>query len=375
MGFLPLSRYYSALEEAKLRMELGTWFIIYGLVKNTPHFILLSYISAELCVRFGYDSIYVPCKKKQSIWSAPVAQPDESAFAKYYVTKLFRRNVRFYQRTYAADVNIDELDDFEYEAELQKKANQSRVKTFFDWIYHWDDDFRFTTMATCTYTVAMIFLYYLACTLVFLYISRTTGHISVVRYYIETTFNIGRRYFLNEKNSIDFFLKYYLEFKGFFSLRSIIITSAFLAVTIFASQLFIGMQNYKKHKLQLFKGIYEDVPSAANFKPNTIASKSVHYSGFLVGYMAWGFIICFHLIFFTLSAIRVISLQIRYFELVLAIIVPVVLVYLLKMLSTSSVGTFFFIPDDASEKLNLSNRKFYAIFIYFNFFAGKNLFN
>jgi hypothetical protein len=90
------------------------------------------------------------------------------------------------------------MEDFEHEAELQKKANQSRVKKFFDSIYHWDDDFRFTTMTTCTYTVAIVFLYYLACTLVFLYISRTTGHISFIRYYIETTLNIGMRI---EKNS------------------------------------------------------------------------------------------------------------------------------------------------------------------------------
>jgi len=87
------------------------------------------------------------------------------------------------------------MQDFEHEAELQKKVNSSRVKQFLDSIYHWDDDFRFTSMATCTYTVAFVFLYYLACTLVFLYISRTTGHISFVRYYIETTFNIGKKIF------------------------------------------------------------------------------------------------------------------------------------------------------------------------------------
>ena len=52
---------------------------------------------------------------------------------------------------------------------------------------------------------------------------------------------------------------YYLEFQGFFSLRSTIITSAFITVVLFGFQLFIGMQNYKKHKLQLFKGIYEDI--------------------------------------------------------------------------------------------------------------------
>jgi hypothetical protein len=48
-------------------------------------------------------------------------------------------------------------------------------------------------MIISTYAVAVVVLYYLACTLVFLYIPRTTGHISFVRYYIETTFNIGKR--------------------------------------------------------------------------------------------------------------------------------------------------------------------------------------
>ena len=31
---------------------------------------------------------------------------------------------------------------------------------------------------------------------------------------------------------------------------------------IFAFQLFVGMKNYKRHKLQLFKGIYKEIPSA-----------------------------------------------------------------------------------------------------------------
>ncbi len=132
-----------------------------------------------------------------------MAQPDESAFAKYYVQKLFRRNRRATQQAYSTDVNIDTMQDHEHEAELQRNAKPSRVKQFFDSIYHWDNDFRFTTMATCTYTVAMIFLYYLACTLVFLYISRTTGHISFIRHYIETTLNIGKRNFFDRKKKMN----------------------------------------------------------------------------------------------------------------------------------------------------------------------------
>ncbi len=164
------------------------------MIKDIPHFFFLSYIGAELCVRFAYDSIRVPIKKGKTIWSAPVVQLDESEFAKYYVTKLFRRNRRSRQPISRPDKNSeDDLVDHEHEAELQENANQSRLRKFFRSIYHWNDDFRFTTIATCTYMVAFVFLYYLACTFIFLYISRTTGHVSFLKFYLESTYNIGEK--------------------------------------------------------------------------------------------------------------------------------------------------------------------------------------
>lgn len=164
------------------------------MIKITPHFIFLSYIAAELCVRFGYDSIYVPIKKKQTIWTAPVVQTDEIAFAKFYVTKLFRRNLKARRKEYEAQMREKELA--KQGKKVKSSKEPSRVKKFMDSIYRWDEDFRYTTLATCTYTVAVVFLYYLACTFVFLYISRTTGHISFVRHYLESTLNMGEKILL-----------------------------------------------------------------------------------------------------------------------------------------------------------------------------------
>ncbi|CAF1222632.1 unnamed protein product [Didymodactylos carnosus] len=129
------------------------------------------------------------------------------------------------------------------------------------------------------------------------------------------------------------------------------------------------MQNYKKHKKELFQGIPSiDIPLPKGMKNNSVASKSVHYSGFLVGYMAWGYIICFHVLFFVLGMLRLIRARIRHIELLMTIIVPILVVYLMKLVMVSSVGKFIFIQD-LGEKLNLKNRKTYAIFVYFNFFA------
>ncbi|CAF4181382.1 unnamed protein product [Rotaria sp. Silwood2] len=330
------------------RPELGTWFIIYGLIKNIPHFFFLSYIGAELCVRFVYDSIYVPIKKKKSIWSAPIVQTDELEFVKYYVTKLFRRNRHISRMNTQQYTNTNNLIDYEHETYQENLINQSRVKKFLNFFYNWSDDFRFTTIATCTYSVAFVFLYYLACTFFFLYTSRTTGHMTFIRSYIEHSANV--------------------ELDDSFTLQREIIISAVLTAIIYGFQLFVGMQNYKKHKLQLYKGIYEDIPAAINFKRSSIASNSVHYSGFLVGYMAWGFVICFHLILLILIGIKILSLQIRQIEITLAIIVPILVIYLLKMLSMTSAGKFIFIQK-LNNKLNLKSRKTYAIFVYFSFFA------
>jgi hypothetical protein len=193
-------------------------------------------------------------------------------------------------------------------------------------------------MTICTYTVAIVFLYYLAFTLMFLYISRTIDHLSFIRYYIETIFNIE-----------------------FSSMKSTIISSAVIAVLLIAYHLFMTMQNYKNHKLQLFKGIYTDIPSAVNFRPDTIASNSIRYCGFLVGHIACSLIIYFYLIFFILNIIRLLFLPIPSIQLLLTISVPILVIYLLIMIYISSIAKSL-------------SPKMYAILIYFIFFAGKILF-
>ncbi|CAF5023013.1 unnamed protein product, partial [Rotaria sp. Silwood1] len=54
--FLPHSQDFSALDEVQLRIKLSTWFIIYGLISNTPHFTLLSYIGGEFGIRLLFNS-------------------------------------------------------------------------------------------------------------------------------------------------------------------------------------------------------------------------------------------------------------------------------------------------------------------------------
>ncbi|UJR08770.1 hypothetical protein I4U23_013026 [Adineta vaga] len=71
MDYLPLSKRFTLYNEALHRLKLGTLIILYGVLKNTPYFILLSYIGAELTVRFIYDSVYLTYKKRTKVTSVP----------------------------------------------------------------------------------------------------------------------------------------------------------------------------------------------------------------------------------------------------------------------------------------------------------------
>ena len=142
-------------------------------------------------MRLVYDSIYVQIKKKKNICSTPDEQIDEAELSKYYVTKLLRRNHRSKQSTAQQNTDADSSSE-EYEAEQEERANRSKIRKFTNYIYHWNNDFRFTTMVLCTYTVAFVFLYYLTCTFIFLNISRTTGHISFLKSYIESFAIVGK---------------------------------------------------------------------------------------------------------------------------------------------------------------------------------------
>ncbi|CAF3145525.1 unnamed protein product [Rotaria sp. Silwood2] len=122
MDFLPLSKKFSTFDEAKRRLELGNWIIIYGLFKNGPQFILLSYIGAEIAVRFFYDSIFCKIKTKRGTEAA--------------LTPGTEFNMHF-SRSSSTDPPTNDNSPLISSSCMWKFINQ---------IYPWDNNFRFTTM-------------------------------------------------------------------------------------------------------------------------------------------------------------------------------------------------------------------------------------
>lgn len=175
-----------------------------------------------------------------------------------------------------------------------------------------------------------------------------------------------------------------LELEREFNIRTEILISACVVWLYFAKQLVDGMKKYKVHKKQLSQGFYEDIPQPTHISRQSILSHSVHYSGYLVGYMAWGFVICFHLTTIICIIIRLILRQVYRIDIILQITIPILMFYLLKTLILGALSHTFLLRKaytksfnadvEGSVDLTLKNLKLYGVFTYFSFFAGKLLF-
>lgn len=157
--------------------------MIYGLIRNIPHYFFLSFLGAELFTRFIYDSLWLPCRKNESIWHTKCNSDKEFEDAASYVRKLLectaaRARQEEYQRI------LGEKND---QRNFLMKIPSSIRKSIASLI---EDEALFTNMAICTYTVAVVFLYYLTCTFIFLYIAKT-GHLTYLEEFIEHALDIG----------------------------------------------------------------------------------------------------------------------------------------------------------------------------------------
>jgi len=97
--------------------------------------------------------------------------------------------------------------------DINQKSHCSCIKSIFNYIYPWNDKFRFVTISLCTYGTSFIFLYYLICTLTFHAIIGRSNYISILIDIVESMLNIGEFQFCFSNRTISLLLL-------FFSLRN-----------------------------------------------------------------------------------------------------------------------------------------------------------
>ena len=215
-------------------------------------------------------------------------------------------------------------------------------------IYRWHRYFTFSIQILCTYTVVLTVIYNLTCLLTFYGISFVKTQLDRLHLSIFHLFNVKIDWGTNFVNDLFF--------------------CSILSVMIYCIQIFNGLRKIQRDMLWAYAGKYLDIPPRHNFSSNELLSKCVHFSGYLCGYAAWGFIIFYKLTFVICLIFRLwIRYDSRWFQHILALCLPIVLLYLLKHILISLLSEFVFLQNFGRTP-SLNNRRIYFIFNYFNFF-------
>ncbi len=214
--------------------------------------------------------------------------------------------------------------------------------------YRWHRYFTFSIQILCTYTVVLTVIYNLTCLLTFYGIYSVKSQIDRIQLLILHLLNWKIEWGTNFVN--DLFL------------------CSILSVIIYCTQIFNGLRKIQRDMISAYAGRYIDIPPRHNFSNNELLSKCVHFSGYLCGYAAWGFIIFYKISFIICLLLRLwIRYDSRWFQHVLALCLPIVLLYLLKHILMSLLSEFVFLQNFGRTP-SLNNRRIYFIFNYFNFF-------
>ena len=342
--------------------------IVYSIVKSLPHFFCLSYVTIRLTAAL-FEAVYFKLRKVGVLSSSKKKkqknEPKTYEYSNYVIdTNSLNANMNkklnlIYTKmtpedtytNYSSLIIRNRLNNIEYlrkskpsfEERYVKSLfkNSARVKPnekglklyFFGWIF--DENFRFSTRAVCTYTVCFTVLYYLTCFLMFY------GSIFVDMIYLPSIY------------------------------KQTIVLSTCVTSLICLVQLVLSIKQFKLHLKSLYKGTSDQYISPKSaFSNKKIATSSFNYSGYAVTYMCWGYIILFALL-------TVVSFQLIFFGgnsiglFVLLVLLPFIVSILIVKFINKFIGSLaakFCFLQSKSKVLALKNVKCYSIFLYFKFF-------
>lgn len=175
---------------------MNRWSFVYIFAKNGLYCFLIGYIGTELTVRLFYDSIYIALIKGRSILEIPYRKIDKYSVLKLEASE--NQGVSEESTRYVTNGgnNIGQNDNSNqqgYWFRIRKFIIDQfrKFRIYVTKIYKWEDDFRYTTIVICTYTILFIFLLHLTCNLIFLYTRENNNYINYLKRILERILDIG----------------------------------------------------------------------------------------------------------------------------------------------------------------------------------------
>jgi hypothetical protein len=285
-----------------------------SVLKYTPYYLCLTYI----CLRLTYLSIsklynLFQCFNKEinnfpkHIYHEPdIKSSSQKLSVEYrYVRHLFQKT----QRTL-----------------IENNKKISFIKSLFYKIYRPNKYFHYSKQILNMYMIAFMLTYYL-----------TFNILQGGFYIIEKIYSILAIPSIVLSDQID------LPQPNPHSLKYEIMITCFLTATVYYGQLVWGMKNYQKHMLDAYKGIFIDIPPRTAFKSSRLISKHVHYSGYCIAYLGFGYISMGNVLFIMIISLRVIFKQLYFAEQIAKILIPILVIYLSKFILMWFLSRTFFL--------------------------------
>ena len=234
-------------------------------------------------------------------------------------------------------------------------------------IYEWRDDFRFSSRVICVYASLLLLLYYVTVQA----FVRVIPFLNLVQQALQTLADVLSSAFYPPVDS-DPNTGQVSESSSNFPMPNLVrpyIFAVFITFIIILIQLLVLLVNIRRNLFQAFRGDDSEIPRRQRSSYVSYSCGNVHFGGYFIGYLIWGFII---VAFF--AALLCIGIEsfitfggARLIESLLKAIIPSFLFIFFKQYLNKFLAQYAFLQDQG-EVLALNNRRALMIFIYFNFF-------
>lgn len=366
-------------EKDELAKQFSNW-IFYKVLQTIPIFIFSSYIITTMLYRgislfiYNFNSWkYSNSNSKKDLFKliTDVSEESDCMYSIsdfYYVNRLLNKKPVELGENEQQNLNDDEAADI-FSKSDRIKLKKTFLKYFKKFVYNFEKEFRFSARFINAILTASMVLYYISITFFYyinLFMNMVFGLLDKVSDLFCTNLEMLCPSGSDDLNGnqiqiFDFNLKS--------SFRAVMIVPIIVTTLICYIQLFFGVKELKIHLSEIYKGICEYVPKKKTFSNGSIARGSFHFTGYLVGYLVWGYLIIYLSLVFIgiiILILRIFIGKIIYLKIFLTILPFLVAIILKTTITIICTKYIFLVPN--SKILALKNTKAFNIFLFFNFF-------
>lgn len=305
----------------KPRAQIEISRIHYLLVKCLPHYVALGHIIARFYT-LTLRNFFILCKGNSDRWNSMTSST-------YHTTSIEYDNDWYYTKSLLVSKRKSSSTSYYlYAQTLHEEKNCSCIQNFIHLFYKPKAYFRFSLLVLFTYTVSFLVLYYLTCSIIFSstftlrLVMNVTGNL-IVKLINITNINLSIKSFEN------------------LSFQTEIYLSCLLSFFIYTIQLLLGLKKYQNDMLDHYQGKY--YKNKQEFSSSTcVLQKSFHYSGYQVGYLAYGFIMINYFMFVLCLLCKLLFIHPLLTKILLKIIAPMIILFALKHIIVYCLAKYFF---------------------------------